>query len=43
MSVYVLFWGLCSVLGIIAATALIAVASAYRMERRSSLPLIDRW
>jgi hypothetical protein len=43
MSVYVLFWGLCAVLCIIAATAVIAVASAYRMERRPSLPLSGRW
>jgi hypothetical protein len=47
MSVYVLFWGLCSVLGIIAATAVIAVASSVlngrSSSRRRSLPLGGRW
>jgi hypothetical protein len=37
MSMYVLFWGLCTVLGINVITVLIAIASAYRKERRSSL------
>jgi hypothetical protein len=40
MSIYVLFWGLCAVLGVIVVTAVIAIASAYRMKRRSPyLPL----
>jgi hypothetical protein len=44
MSMYVLFWGLCAVLGIIVVTALIAIASAYRMEWRfPSLPLSGHW
>jgi hypothetical protein len=43
MSIYVLFWGLCAVLGVNVVTAVIAIASAYRMERRSSLPFSGHW